>query len=236
MPGSGQSSYVLASVAARSQQAVADPAASQPALPQTLYCLPRTMLHRFADRFVALLVLLVLQAAVLTWVAHGSSVHGAYGRSHGRHNVVFKAAIVSLSKRVNSSVQQYGAWQFTNDNGEQAVIECVQDMKRAYAKANGYPFFDEAFMPEEHKLLPLYSHMDIKAGRFLKLRFLIYLMEKHPDIEWFMWMDGDALITNPAIKIEERVQEFKQMFIASTGNPESNLTLVISYDMEHWNT
>ncbi|KAG1669640.1 hypothetical protein FOA52_010800 [Chlamydomonas sp. UWO 241] len=117
-------------------------------------------------------------------------------------------------------------------------MRCMQDTKRAYAERHGYAFFDEAGIPPfKWDMLPMYKHMAHVSGQFRKLQYLLYLMHAHPGIEWFLWLDGDAMVTNPNVTVEARLQALGTMFrIGGNFVPERNMHLVIATDITVWNS
>ena len=47
---------------------------------------------------------------------------------------------------------------------------------------------------------------------FDKLRYLLYLMKHHPNLEYLFWIDGDAVFTNHSISLDSRRQLFQKLY------------------------
>jgi hypothetical protein len=62
-----------------------------------------------------------------------------------------------------------------------------------------------------------YQQGDLSPG-FAKIRDLLELGKLNPDIDWFLWIDTDALITNFDVRIEDRVDDRFHFIIATYFN------------------
>jgi hypothetical protein len=91
-----------------------------------------------------------------------------------------------------------------------------QNNKQSYADAHGYAYVDQ--FPPENLLVPLQpwqqqeqeKHRDLLY--YQKPRFLLYLMETYNQLEWLLWIDGDAMFTHHNIRIEDRIcQEYQDL-------------------------
>eukprot|EP00187_Rhodella_violacea_P014495 CAMPEP_0184717718 /NCGR_PEP_ID=MMETSP0314-20130426/7098_1 /TAXON_ID=38298 /ORGANISM="Rhodella maculata, Strain CCMP 736" /LENGTH=315 /DNA_ID=CAMNT_0027181325 /DNA_START=63 /DNA_END=1007 /DNA_ORIENTATION=+ len=119
--------------------------------------------------------------------------------------------------------------------------KCYSRHKKAFSRLHGYKYFDErefqrALLSKEgRRIVATSPHMAGKEGRFDKLRFLIHLLDEYPHIEWFLWMDADAVIMNQSIKVEERIHQFKGLLYGTTAHdddssPPAQPALITSVD------
>eukprot|EP00571_Detonula_confervacea_P011040 CAMPEP_0172305146 /NCGR_PEP_ID=MMETSP1058-20130122/6471_1 /TAXON_ID=83371 /ORGANISM="Detonula confervacea, Strain CCMP 353" /LENGTH=922 /DNA_ID=CAMNT_0013016637 /DNA_START=347 /DNA_END=3115 /DNA_ORIENTATION=- len=89
--------------------------------------------------------------------------------------------------------------------------------KLSYANLHGYAYtdiFPNTKEDEELLLTPLNPWMESDehgAMYYKKLRMLLLLMEKYDNLEWLLWVDGDAIVTQPHVSIEDRVEEFTKL-------------------------
>jgi len=85
-------------------------------------------------------------------------------------------------------------------------------------------------------LIPYYTFMtSSKQKRYDKLRILLYHMEQHMNVEWFLWMDCDSWFENIEIDLMERIQVWKAMH-EKNKKTRMPLTLIIGVDMNLENT
>ena len=75
------------------------------------------------------------------------------------------------------------------------LAELTDSPKREYCERHGYKFF----VLDEMK----YSTI---TG-FNKIHFTLDLFQQHPEIEWLLFSECDAMITNLTIRIEDRVDD-----------------------------
>jgi hypothetical protein len=82
-----------------------------------------------------------------------------------------------------------------------------QNNKQSYADAHGYAYVDQ--FPPENLLVPLQPWQQEKRRDlyYQKPRFLLYLMETFNQLEWLLWIDGDAMFTHHNIRIEDRIHQ-----------------------------
>lgn len=86
----------------------------------------------------------------------------------------------------------------------------LRNNKQTYAGAYGYSYADT--FPAENELAPLqWQLQENRAVYYKKPRFLLRLMEKYTNLEWLLWIDGDAIVTQPYISIEDRIEQFESM-------------------------
>lgn len=112
------------------------------------------------------------------------------------------------------------------------IVECTRRNQMEYAKKHGYLYFDQSSFPRDDPktMLPYYEHMEGYEDKFDKPRALLYLMEHHPEVDWFFWIDSDALFSSPQVKIEERLEMF-QNWQRDDGRP-FDASIIIGED---WN-
>lgn len=87
-----------------------------------------------------------------------------------------------------------------NTSNYQDLSNFTDAPKREYCERHGYKFFvglDDAFVL---KTEPYSAYMN-----FNKMHYILSLFEQNPDIEWLLFSECDATITNLTIRIEDRV-------------------------------
>lgn len=102
-----------------------------------------------------------------------------------------KAAIVSLHR----------GYKFHGHLGEY-----LEESKRRYAHQWGYAYANQqcfsqlptSTIPTQPWHLPKF---------YDKLRFLLWILRDYPNLTLVLWMDGDALVTNPEISLEDRANK-----------------------------
>lgn len=82
--------------------------------------------------------------------------------------------------------------------------------KRNYANFRGYAYFDQRDFPSENELHSLspWQRAYHRRLKFDKLRYLLFLMETRANLEWLLWLDADATVTDARISMERRIREF----------------------------
>jgi len=131
-----------------------------------------------------------------------------------------KIAIVSIHK----------GWKYHGSLGTFLV-----NNKQSYANLHGYAYADA--VPDEKDLMPLEQpamRLHNRPVYYEKPRFLLYLMEQNSHLEWLLWIDGDAIITQPYVSVEERIKEFEKLHRATGSSSKrqlNNLCLVWAEDM-----
>ena len=80
-----------------------------------------------------------------------------------------------------------------NMDNYQDLADLTDQPKQEYCDRHGYKFF----VLKEQK----YSN----CMGFNKIGFVLELFEQHPDIEWLLFSECDATITNLTIKIEDKI-------------------------------
>jgi hypothetical protein len=87
-----------------------------------------------------------------------------------------------------------------NTSNYQDLSDLTDPCKREYCELHGYKFFvglDDVFVL---KTTPYTAYMN-----FNKMYYILQLFEKNPDIDWLLFCEGDAMITNLTIRIEDRI-------------------------------
>jgi hypothetical protein len=93
-----------------------------------------------------------------------------------------------------------------NDAKFQPLADITDAVKREYCERHGYSYFvktDVAFTPD--------------IG-FEKIRMVLDLFDKHPDIEWLLFCESDAIVSNFNIKIEDRIDNRYHFIVATDIN------------------
>ena len=90
----------------------------------------------------------------------------------------------------------------------------LRDNKQSYANLHGYSYVDNTFPnddDEELLMVPLqpWQKEGNRAVYYKKPRFILHLMEKYDNLDWLLWIDGDAIVTQPHISIEKRIEDFR---------------------------
>lgn len=82
----------------------------------------------------------------------------------------------------------------SNHDDNYADLAAITDKsKQEYCNIHGYKFF----------VLTELKYSTIVG--FNKIHFTLELLKKHPEIEWILFSECDAMITNLTIKIEDRI-------------------------------
>mmetsp|Transcript_4074 Transcript_4074/g.4995 ORF Transcript_4074/g.4995 Transcript_4074/m.4995 type:complete len:383 (+) Transcript_4074:121-1269(+) len=129
------------------------------------------------------------------------------------------------------------------------LMKCYRNSKMEYAKRWDLVYLDDQKLNvQEGKLLPGRGWMyGRKKGRYSKFRFIEFVMRNQHldedipnDIDWFLWMDGDTLFTNPDVSIYDRLSMFEKMYerqVAAKDQGRSNdLVLVLAkFKEDDWN-
>jgi len=87
--------------------------------------------------------------------------------------------------------------------------------KAAYASKHGYAYLNQNWFPKEEDLFPLSSWQREGKRQLIydKQRYLLYMMARHRSLEYFLWIDGDCVVTGPHIKVEDRLRLFNGMHL-----------------------
>jgi galactosyl transferase GMA12/MNN10 family len=95
--------------------------------------------------------------------------------------------------------------------------------KAAYAHRHGYAYYGEWQFPDEDSSLlehlSVWQQLPRRKMMYDKLRYLLYIMtmeeHQHPNtkknLTYILWIDGDAVVTNPAIPIEDVVEQVQSL-------------------------
>jgi hypothetical protein len=97
--------------------------------------------------------------------------------------------------------------------------------KLSYARRHGCAYADE--LPAEPDLAPLrpWQRGGRRARYYAKPRFLLHLMERYPNLQHLLWIDGDAVFTNFSVSVIGRARQFEQLHRAkSAGGPSASST------------
>lgn len=155
--------------------------------------------------FPILIVLVVLSMLLiivdLCWVRYSLSSFPRYHRLQLINPTVpienAKIALVSIHK----------GWKYHGLLGS-----FLQTNKHSYANLHKYAYIDAVPQGGLPSLRRPEMRLHHRPVYYEKPRFLLHLMEEHKDnLEWFLWIDGDAIITHPYISIEERIKEFQKL-------------------------
>ena len=122
----------------------------------------------------------------------------------------------------------------------------LRDSKRSYAGLHGYAFIDESHsLPDDeyNNNLPEWMKVGNRAMYNKQPRILLHLMEKYNNLDWLMLIDGDAIITQPYVSIEDQLEKFTALhhsqqlsssnhhyqplsFVGEDDSPNSGLILI----------
>jgi hypothetical protein len=93
-----------------------------------------------------------------------------------------------------------------NDAKFQPLADITDAVKKEYCERHGYSYHvktDVAFTPD--------------IG-FEKIRMVLDIFAKNPDIEWLLFCESDAMVTNFNIKIEDRIDNRYHFIVATDIN------------------
>jgi hypothetical protein len=99
--------------------------------------------------------------------------------------------------------------------------------KAKYCVEHGYALLDESFfIPIMDQALPLRPWMvpPDKTPRYRKLQFLEMILRAQLPFDWLLWMDGDAVFTNPGYTVENRLSNVKSKLRSFWKKPVFVLT------------
>lgn len=82
-----------------------------------------------------------------------------------------------------------------NTDDYQDLADLTDASKREYCDRHGYKFF----VLKETKYSPIMG--------FNKIGYVLDIFEQHQDIEWLLFSECDAMITNHTIRIEDRIDD-----------------------------
>lgn len=108
---------------------------------------------------------------------------------------------------------------YTTDNPQRLPMsKIVADNQRKYCALYGYDYrvFEENLAAPE--ALPYWS----------KIAGILRLLESPEKPEWIVWMDDDALVTNPSIQLQD--------FIKSHGGDNPNIHVIVTQDSRSGNS
>ena len=143
--------------------------------------------------------------------------------SYPNHKLLAAAVspLVSIEQAKIAIVSIHQGFKFHGSLGQ-----FLRDSKRSYAGLHGYAFVDESHpLPDEYtNNLPEWMKVSNRAVYYKNLVLGLYLMEKHSNLDWFLLIDGDAVITQPYLSIEDRIEDFTALHQSSSdhqdhGNP-----------------
>ena len=92
----------------------------------------------------------------------------------------------------------------------------IKEINEKYAKINNYQFIFENFNINDYH----YEWEDLILNEFSKLTYYRFnLIEKYlNNFDYFVWIDSDACICNPNIKIEDLIDNEHDIFISQDGS------------------
>jgi len=185
--------------------------------------------HRPRSNFSWLLfligfLLVIIVALDRIWVSI------SLGYSYPNHKQLAKAVspTVSLDKTNIAIVSIHEGFKFHGSLGQ-----FLRDSKRSYAGLHGYAFIDESFpLPDDdyNNKLPDWMKVGNRKVYYKKLRLILFLLEKYHNLDWVMLIDGDAIVTQPYISIEDRLEEFKELY--SHKNQHNELSFIWAADSQ----
>ena len=96
------------------------------------------------------------------------------------------------------------------------IGELTHDNKLEYCNAHGYKFFEitsksQLDLSKSVSVPRFLPNFNIAVG-WSKIKLLIDILKQNKDIDWFFWIDADAIIMNPDIKLESLISD-KAFFI-----------------------
>jgi glycosyltransferase involved in cell wall biosynthesis len=89
----------------------------------------------------------------------------------------------------------------SNDTPNFAVVSMYNDEHRDLAKYT-WPNKEKYAKKHGYKAFAKTSNWTITPVHFEKITHMLDVMKQYPDIDWVWWLDNDAVITNPDIKLE----------------------------------
>ena len=140
--------------------------------------------------------------------------------SYPNHKQLAKAVspLVTLDKTNIAIISIHEGFKFHGSLGQ-----FLRDSKRSYAGLHGYAFIDETFpLPDDNNNneLPDWMKVGNRKVYYKKLRLILFLLEKYNNLDWVMLIDGDAIITQPFISIEDRLEKFQKEYHKVQQNHE----------------
>lgn len=106
----------------------------------------------------------------------------------------------------------------------------LRSTKQSFAAQHSYAYLDE--MPPESSLYPLAPWQRAKAIYFDKLRMLLHILETYENLEFVLWLDGDAVVANPRISIENKISNmtnnssFCMIWTSDSTGPNAGVLLL----------
>jgi len=128
-----------------------------------------------------------------------------------------QSASVSLATAQIAVVSLHSGFKFAGILGRWLVHN-----KAAYAQRHGYAYVDHFGNIPDAQLAHLDAWQQERRVYFDKLRYLLYLCRRYDtNLEYLLWLDGDAVVTNPDVGVlQDRVPLFDEMFAASTAGQQ----------------
>ena len=87
-----------------------------------------------------------------------------------------------------------------NTNDHMALANLTDPCKQEYCDRNGYTFFRGQDKDFVYWSDPYSAYMN-----FNKFHYVLTVFRENPDIEWLLFCESDAMITNYNIRIEDRI-------------------------------
>jgi galactosyl transferase GMA12/MNN10 family len=117
---------------------------------------------------------------------------------------VVSSAVVSLDQAEAAVVSLHRGYKFHGHLGHY-----LEESKRRYARIWGYAYANQQTF---RQLLTSSSGIPTQSWHlpkyYDKLRFLLVILRDYPNLQYVLWMDGDALVTNPQVILQERARLF----------------------------
>jgi hypothetical protein len=104
--------------------------------------------------------------------------------------------------------------------------------KKDYCKRHNYAYFDESmYMEDEAIALREWMLVPNKRLRFRKLQYLEQLLRAKLQVEWFLWIDGDAIFQIPELTIDSRLEMVQaRLSLTEPKAPPVDPVFVLSQD------
>jgi mannosyl-oligosaccharide alpha-1,2-mannosidase len=124
---------------------------------------------------------------------------------------VATTAVVSMHRGVKF-VGSLGGW--------------LRSTKQAYAARHSYAYYDAMPSAEVDLMVPLSDtwHQE-RIIYFDKLRVLLFVLERYPNLRYVLWLDGDAVVTEPKRSVEETVKR-----LVVVNNNKNDLCMIWAKD------
>ena len=158
-------------------------------------------------------VIIVIVVADRSWVRYSLFSFPRY------HRLKLVNPAVPIESAKIAIVTIHKGWKYHGSLGTFLV-----NNKESYANLHGYAYADA--VPDEKYLMPLEQpgmRLHNRPVYYEKPRFLLHLMEQNIRLEWLLWIDGDAIITQPYVSVEERIEEFEKLHRATGSSGKRQL-------------